>query len=263
MRSPSSSGAMDVGLAMARRRRVTSRRVGERGRGAAGPNGQSDREGNSSVSPAPGARARSPRPGLGGCAGSMKGDFVPKTGRRVVVIGGGWGGATAAKYVRLERPVHRGRAARAEPGVRLVSVQQPRAERRAHARQHHVRLHGLAQARRASSIHEIGRRHRAGPPSACGSARATWSTTGWSSRPGVEFQWEQIEGLAENQDRVLHAWKAGPQTAALAEADPVDGRRRRLRPDRAARGLSLSARPVRAASARSPGTSRRTSRAPR
>ena len=37
---------------------------------------------------------------LAGCA-TMVG---PKTGRRVVVIGGGWGGATAAKYVRLADP---------------------------------------------------------------------------------------------------------------------------------------------------------------
>ena len=27
-----------------------------------------------------------------GCAPTIKGDFSPKTGRRVVVIGGGWGG---------------------------------------------------------------------------------------------------------------------------------------------------------------------------
>jgi NADPH-dependent 2,4-dienoyl-CoA reductase/sulfur reductase-like enzyme len=34
--------------------------------------------------------------------------------------------------------------------------------------------------------------------------------------PGVEFQWEQVEGLAGAQDRVLHAWKAGPQTVERA-----------------------------------------------
>src|SRR2546430_15281269 len=33
--------------------------------------------------------------------------------------------------------------------------------------------------------------------------------------PGVEFQWEQVDGLAEAQDRVLHAWKAGRQTVQL------------------------------------------------
>ena len=42
--------------------------------------------------------------GLAGCATAIKGDFAPKKGPRVVVIGGGWGGATAAKYVRLIDP---------------------------------------------------------------------------------------------------------------------------------------------------------------
>src|SRR5213595_1465143 len=42
--------------------------------------------------------------GVAGCAPALKGDFAPKTGRRVVVVGGGWGGATAAKYVRTTDP---------------------------------------------------------------------------------------------------------------------------------------------------------------
>jgi hypothetical protein len=37
-------------------------------------------------------------------ADTNKSDFMPKTTRRVVVIGGGWGGATAAKYMRLADP---------------------------------------------------------------------------------------------------------------------------------------------------------------
>src|SRR5262245_65581496 len=49
--------------------------------------------------------------GLAGCASSgdsttatsTPSDLAPnRTGRRVVVIGGGWGGATAAKYVRMQ-----------------------------------------------------------------------------------------------------------------------------------------------------------------
>ncbi|HEU5321990.1 MAG TPA: twin-arginine translocation signal domain-containing protein, partial [Methylomirabilota bacterium] len=39
---------------------------------------------------------------LAGCA-SVKGEIAPG-GRRVLVVGGGWGGATAAKYVRLTDP---------------------------------------------------------------------------------------------------------------------------------------------------------------
>ncbi|HIM19371.1 MAG TPA: NAD(P)/FAD-dependent oxidoreductase, partial [Rhodospirillales bacterium] len=31
-----------------------------------------------------------------------QGEIIPKSGPRVVVIGGGWGGATAAKYIRLQ-----------------------------------------------------------------------------------------------------------------------------------------------------------------
>jgi NADPH-dependent 2,4-dienoyl-CoA reductase/sulfur reductase-like enzyme len=34
--------------------------------------------------------------------------------------------------------------------------------------------------------------------------------------PGVDFQWEQVEGLPAARETVLHAWKAGPQTVALA-----------------------------------------------
>ena len=32
------------------------------------------------------------------------GEIMPKSGPRVVVIGGGWGGATAAKYIRMQEP---------------------------------------------------------------------------------------------------------------------------------------------------------------
>ncbi len=41
--------------------------------------------------------------GLAGCASST-GELETKRGRRVVVVGGGWGGATAAKYVRIADP---------------------------------------------------------------------------------------------------------------------------------------------------------------
>src|SRR5262245_11480693 len=41
---------------------------------------------------------------LAGCAPAMRGDFAPKSGKRVVVVGGGWGGSTAAKYIRLGDP---------------------------------------------------------------------------------------------------------------------------------------------------------------
>src|SRR3989338_4282314 len=56
---------------------------------------------------------------LGGCAPVLQGDFAPKTGRRVVAIGGGWGGATAAEDVRLADPTME--VILLEPSTRFVS----------------------------------------------------------------------------------------------------------------------------------------------
>src|SRR5215475_9146822 len=53
-----------------------------------------------------------------GCAPKVS-DFAQKPGRRVVVIGGGWGGATAAKYVRLADPSIE--VVMIEPGKEFVS----------------------------------------------------------------------------------------------------------------------------------------------
>ena len=46
--------------------------------------------------------------------------------------------------------------------------------------------------------------------------------------PGIDFMWESLPGMARSgaQERVLHAWKAGPQTLALRrqlEAMPNGG----------------------------------------
>jgi sulfide dehydrogenase [flavocytochrome c] flavoprotein subunit len=43
--------------------------------------------------------------------------------------------------------------------------------------------------------------------------------------PGVDFAWEEMPGMAENDARVLHAWKAGRQTSALRKQleDMKDG----------------------------------------
>ncbi len=153
--------------------------------------------------------------GLAGCAASMKGDFAPKTGPRVVVIGGGWGGATAAKYVRL-----------LDPGVEVILIEPNRqfvscpfsnlvlAGLRSidsltmgydGLRKHGVRIiHETA-----SAIEPDTKRVRLG--------EGYLQYDRLVVSPGVDFQWEQVEGLAQSQDTVLHAWKAGPQTVRLAQ----------------------------------------------
>jgi NADPH-dependent 2,4-dienoyl-CoA reductase/sulfur reductase-like enzyme len=153
--------------------------------------------------------------GLAGCAASTKGDFAPKSGPRVVVIGGGWGGATAAKYVRL-----------LDPGLEVVLIEPNRqfvscpfsnlvlaGVRTIDSltmgydglRKHGVRIiHETA-----SAIEPDTKRVRLG--------EGYLQYDRLVVSPGVDFQWEQVEGLAQSQDTVLHAWKAGPQTVQLAQ----------------------------------------------
>ena len=59
---------------------------------------------------------------LDGCAASLKGDLAPKSSRRVVVVGGGWGGAMAAKYVRLGDPTIEVKEPPARPATPTPSV---------------------------------------------------------------------------------------------------------------------------------------------
>ncbi len=153
--------------------------------------------------------------GLAGCAASTKGDFAPKSGPRVVVIGGGWGGATAAKYIRL-----------LDPGIEVVLIEPNRqfvscpfsnlvlaGVRTIDSltmgydglRKHGVRIiHETA-----SAIEPDTKRVRLG--------EGYLQYDRLVVSPGVDFQWEQVEGLAQSQDTVLHAWKAGPQTVQLAQ----------------------------------------------
>ncbi|HET7876180.1 MAG TPA: FAD/NAD(P)-binding oxidoreductase [Methylomirabilota bacterium] len=152
--------------------------------------------------------------GTGGCAPSMKGDFMPKPARRVVVIGGGWGGATAAKYVRLGDPSIE--VVLFEPNRQFVScpfsnlvLSGVRSIDSITLSYDGLRGHGVKILHEAvTAIEPDRKRVRVG--------EGYMEYDRLIVSPGVEFQWEQVQGLAENQDKVLHAWKAGPQTVALA-----------------------------------------------
>jgi NADPH-dependent 2,4-dienoyl-CoA reductase/sulfur reductase-like enzyme len=164
---------------------------------------------------------RSSRAGLGllvagvaGCAAPLKGDFAPKTGRRVVVIGGGWGGATAARYVRLADPSID--VVLLEPNTQFVScpfsnlvLSGVRTLESLTRDYRGLRGHGVRIIHaEASAIEPDRRRVRVG--------EGYLEYDRLIVSPGVEFQWEQVEGLAAARETVLHAWKAGPQTVALA-----------------------------------------------
>jgi NADPH-dependent 2,4-dienoyl-CoA reductase/sulfur reductase-like enzyme len=148
-----------------------------------------------------------------GCAPKVS-DFARKPGRRVVVIGGGWGGASAAKYVRLADPSIE--VVLLEPNKEFVScpfsnlvLSGVRTIESVTFGYDGLRARGVQVLHEtATMIEPDARRVRVGND-ALPYDRLIVS-------PGVEFQWDQVEGLAAAQDRVLHAWKAGLQTVELA-----------------------------------------------
>jgi NADPH-dependent 2,4-dienoyl-CoA reductase/sulfur reductase-like enzyme len=161
--------------------------------------------------------------GLAGCASrsgaptvsSTPSDLSPSRGRRVIVIGGGWGGATAAKYVRMQDPTID--VVLIEPNTKFIScpfsnlvlsgvrsIGSLTFGYNALREQHGVTLiHDTATA-----IEPDANRVRLG--------RGFLTYDRLIVAPGIDFQTEQIEGLPAAGERVLHAWKAGPQTVALA-----------------------------------------------
>src|SRR2546422_6798326 len=149
-----------------------------------------------------------------GCAPTVS-DFAQKTGRRVVVIGGGWGGATAAKYVKLADPSID--VVLFEPNRQFVScpfsnlvLSGVRSIESLTFDYDGLHRHGVRVLHEAvGGIEPDTRRVRVGD--------GYLEYDRLILSPGVEFQWEQVDGLAPNQDTVLHAWKAGPQTIRLAD----------------------------------------------
>jgi sulfide dehydrogenase [flavocytochrome c] flavoprotein chain len=151
--------------------------------------------------------------GLPGCA-MVGGGTAPSSGRRVVVVGGGFAGATAAKYVRLADPTIE--VVLLEPSRQFIScpfsnlvlsgVRDIGSLTFGYSglRDHGVKVRHEA----ATAIEPDAKRVRIGD--------GTLTYDRLIVAPGVDFQTEQVEGLAAAGDKVLHAWKAGPQTVELA-----------------------------------------------
>ncbi|MDA0276708.1 MAG: NAD(P)/FAD-dependent oxidoreductase [Proteobacteria bacterium] len=148
--------------------------------------------------------------GLAGCASS-----VPAKAR-VVVIGGGFGGATAAKYIRLWAPsidvvmVERESAYVSCPMSNLVlggfnSMQELTNSYDG------LRQHGVQVVRdEAVAIDAAKKTVRLSRGGDVAYERLVVS-------PGIDFNFGEIQGyeLAMQQGQVLHAWKAGAQTMQL------------------------------------------------
>jgi sulfite dehydrogenase len=147
---------------------------------------------------------------LAGCASA-----VPSKAR-VVVIGGGFGGATAAKYLRMWDPaidvvlVERESTFTSCPISNLVLAGYSGMQELVHDYAG-LRRHGVQVVRdEAIGIDASKKTVTLARGGEIGFERLIVS-------PGVDFMFGDVQGYTEAMQtgRVLHAWKAGPQTLAL------------------------------------------------
>lgn len=151
--------------------------------------------------------------GVSGCATMHS---APKA--RVAVVGGGYGGATAAKYIRMLDPAIE--VVLVEPNEAFVScpisnmvlggfksladITTPYSG---------LTRHGVRVVRDTAIAIDLDKKQvrlTRGDPIAFDRVIVS---------PGVDFMWEALPamGNAAAQGKVLHAWKAGPQTAQLRQ----------------------------------------------
>ena len=150
-------------------------------------------------------------------------------GPRVVVVGGGYGGATAAKYVRMWSD-YQINVTLVEPNASFVSCPISNLVLGGSKTMADIttpydnlaRRHGVVLVRdMVTSIDPDKRTVRLAGGTELPYDRLIVS-------PGVDFMWDSLPGMAKPgaQDKVLHSWKAGPQTLALRrqlEAMPDGG----------------------------------------
>jgi sulfide dehydrogenase [flavocytochrome c] flavoprotein subunit len=136
---------------------------------------------------------------------------------RVIVIGGGYGGATAAKYIRMWSGgsievimIDRGSQFVSCPLSNLVLGGSRRIEDLSMGYQG-LRQHGVQVIQDEVTAVDAGRK----TVKLARAADLAYDRLVVS--PGVDFIWEQIPGLnnEQAQKKILHAWKAGPDTLAL------------------------------------------------
>lgn len=150
-----------------------------------------------------------------------------KAPRRVVVVGGGYGGATAARYLRLLAPALE--VVLVEASEAFVSCPLSNLVLGGFRSMGDITVPYSALARdgvrvvhdRATAVDPERREVRLARGQPIAYDRAIVAG-------GIDFMWEALPSLADEaaRARVLHAWKAGPQTAELRrrlEAMPDGG----------------------------------------
>jgi len=153
-------------------------------------------------------------------------ELLPKTGKRIVIVGGGWGGATAARYVK-----------RAAPDIDVVLIEAEYAFRSCPTSNWVIGgIWGMADITtsydRLKSRHGIHvlRDRAIGIDLDKREVRVTSGQVKYDRlilSPGIDLIYDGIEGMdGAGRARFPAAWKAGPETAAIRralEAMPSNG----------------------------------------
>ncbi len=165
---------------------------------------------------------------LGGMVGCATTGTIPSKAK-VIVIGGGYGGATAAKYVRMLSN-YQIDVVMVEPNSNFVSCPIS-----------NLVLGGSKTMGDITTPYDNlsgkhGVTHVKDMVSAIDPAKKTVTLAGGATigydklilSPGIDLMWDSIEGLqaAQASGQILQAWKAGPETLALRrqlEAMPDGG----------------------------------------
>lgn len=152
---------------------------------------------------------------LAGCAGSVP---TAQARPKVLVVGGGYGGATASKYIRLLSD-QRVDVTLVEPQSQFVSCPmsnlvvggQRTLDSITQPYDGLVRRHGVRMVR--DSVTRIDPGRRVATLASGGELRYDRLVLS----PGIDMMWDGVQGLKAAHDggQVLHAWKAGPETVAL------------------------------------------------
>jgi sulfide dehydrogenase [flavocytochrome c] flavoprotein chain len=152
--------------------------------------------------------------GLAGCAATSS-----RAGPRVVVVGGGYGGATVARYLnlwsdgKLDVTLVEADAAFVSCPLSNLVLGGSRTLADITVSYDGLRKRGV----RVISATATAVDHERGIVRLSSQQQLPFDRLVLS--PGVDLLYDQVEGMgsAAAQSRVLHAWKAGPQTVALRE----------------------------------------------